>query len=112
MISLTRLLLGQRGQGDHLRYDRGDREPWYRSSEAALKRRPVVVWNVTGQCNLRCAHCYAASGPSAGEDELTADGLGHVCDGRERDHRVLPPRCRFPPGVLGGEMRQWRRRSR
>ncbi len=73
MISLTRLLLGQRGQGDHLRYDRGDREPWYRSSEAALKRRPVVVWNVTGQCNLRCAHCYAASGPSAGEDELTTD---------------------------------------
>jgi hypothetical protein len=40
-------------------------------------------------------------------DELTADGLGHVCDGRERDHRVWPPRCLSPLGVLGGVMRQW-----
>ena len=76
MISLTRLLLGQRGQGDHLRYDRGEAEPWYRSLEAALRRRPVVVWNVTGRCNLRCAHCYAASGPCVAEGELsTEEGL-------------------------------------
>ena len=22
-------------------------------------KKPVVVWNVTKQCNLKCVHCYA-----------------------------------------------------
>lgn len=35
-------------------------------------RRPVVFWNITRQCNLRCSHCYIGAGPELRrEDELT-----------------------------------------
>lgn len=31
---------------------------------------PVVVWNCTRACNLKCRHCYAAAGPVAGGEEM------------------------------------------
>jgi len=34
-------------------------------------KRPVVVWNVTRACNLRCVHCYAKAQRQWGPDELT-----------------------------------------
>jgi radical SAM protein with 4Fe4S-binding SPASM domain len=34
-------------------------------------KRPVVVWNVTRQCNLHCRHCYASAGSARSPDELT-----------------------------------------
>ncbi len=34
--------------------------------------RPVVVWNITSRCNLRCRHCYLEAGDGAKRDELTA----------------------------------------
>lgn len=49
MISITRLLCDAVGPGDHLRYEQKD------------VPRPVVVWNCTRQCNLRCIHCYASA---------------------------------------------------
>src|SRR5215213_4335014 len=30
-------------------------------AKSAAERRPIVVWNLTRTCNLRCAHCYTAS---------------------------------------------------
>lgn len=44
--------------------------------------RPVVFWNLTDQCNLRCTHCYNASGPerrTVGE-LTTAEALGVIDD--------------------------------
>jgi len=35
--------------------------------------RPLVVWNATSRCNLRCVHCYAASAESEERRELTTD---------------------------------------
>jgi MoaA/NifB/PqqE/SkfB family radical SAM enzyme len=29
----------------------------------------VVAWNLTRRCNLECAHCYIAAGPSESTDE-------------------------------------------
>jgi radical SAM protein with 4Fe4S-binding SPASM domain len=63
MISLSRLYCGFAGAGDALRYGR--------APAGATDHRPVVVWNCTRRCNLACVHCYAASGASAGADELT-----------------------------------------
>ncbi|MFH1651153.1 MAG: radical SAM protein [Chloroflexota bacterium] len=59
MISITRLLCDNTGPGDHLRYDRRDAP------------RPVVVWNCTRQCNLRCLHCYASADGTRSPEELT-----------------------------------------
>ena len=33
--------------------------------------RPLVVWNMTTRCNLRCVHCYNRSGERAAEKGLT-----------------------------------------
>ncbi len=60
MINISKLYCGLAGESDHLRY-----------SEASAG--PVVVYNCTSKCNLRCAHCYSSSGPSDSDDELTTD---------------------------------------
>ncbi len=30
--------------------------------------RPVIVWNTTYACNLKCIHCYIEAGPSRGDE--------------------------------------------
>jgi 12,18-didecarboxysiroheme deacetylase len=34
-------------------------------------KKPVVVWNMTRRCNLRCIHCYSSSADRLYPDELT-----------------------------------------
>lgn len=41
---------------DALRYGRGHGSP-----RTAAERRPIVVWNITRRCNLKCLHCYSDS---------------------------------------------------
>ncbi|MFC1823739.1 12,18-didecarboxysiroheme deacetylase, partial [Thermodesulfobacteriota bacterium] len=36
-------------------------------------KKPVVVWNVTQACNLRCVHCYAHADESGHDKELTTE---------------------------------------
>lgn len=78
MISISRLLFDEIGPGDHLRYGHGggDLAP-------ASVARPIVVWNCTRRCNLRCVHCYADAVPT-GEPEMTTDEgrafIGHLAD--------------------------------
>jgi len=69
MIGITRLLCGGEFAGDSLRY-----EPGAGRSETGVGpgRGPVVVWNSTRRCNLRCLHCYADAGEEGSdEEELT-----------------------------------------
>jgi heme d1 biosynthesis radical SAM protein NirJ len=35
--------------------------------------RPVVIWNLTRRCNLKCRHCYAVAADVAFPGELTAE---------------------------------------
>ncbi len=60
MLNLTRLWSGASTPGDNLRYgepSRGDGPP----AQPRVHHRPVVVWNITHQCNLFCAHCYISA---------------------------------------------------
>ena len=41
--------------------------------------RPVVVWNLTRKCNLRCAHCYIDATEAAGE-EMSLEEYAKVID--------------------------------
>jgi len=59
MISVSRLLCGTVSPGDSLRYREGGQPA---GKKGSAEPGPVVVWNCTGQCNLRCIHCYAGSG--------------------------------------------------
>jgi len=56
MISFSKLLLDQKNFGDSLRYDK-DVQISTRGTTA--DKGPIVVWNCTHTCNLKCRHCYA-----------------------------------------------------
>ena len=60
MISITKLLTKENYFGDALRY-----------SQTSGSRGPVVVWNCTRACNLRCIHCYSESQDRPYNNELT-----------------------------------------
>jgi heme d1 biosynthesis radical SAM protein NirJ len=42
--------------------------------------RPVVIWNVTRRCNLRCRHCYSVSAEMEFPGELTTPQAEAVVD--------------------------------
>ena len=70
MISISRLLCDTIGPGDFLRYRESEKRP-----------RPIVVWNCTRQCNLRCIHCYASAGSRKSPSEIdTASGKIFIRD--------------------------------
>ncbi len=86
MISISKLYCGAIEALDHIRYGK----------VSSNEKRPVVVWNVTRACNLRCIHCYAKADNSASPDELTT----------EEGFRLLEDLARFGSPVIlfsGGE---------
>lgn len=40
-------------------------------ARSASERRPIVVWNLTRTCNLKCVHCYTDSDARRDSGELT-----------------------------------------
>lgn len=68
MVGITKLLCGNENFGDKLRYVHGAGEQKYGVSEGY---GPVVVWNCTRSCNLKCVHCYSSSENKKYEGELT-----------------------------------------
>ncbi|CAI48862.1 Fe-coproporphyrin synthase AhbC [Natronomonas pharaonis DSM 2160] len=69
MISVSTLLCDHAADGNQLRYnvDTGTDNPVSEEPQ----RRPVVVWNTTNRCNLKCVHCYAGAETEAKAGELT-----------------------------------------
>lgn len=66
MVNVTKLFCGADQPADGLRYGHGHGAP-----KAASARRPIVVWNITRTCNLKCLHCYSDSYAEKYEGELT-----------------------------------------
>ncbi|NLN79601.1 MAG: radical SAM protein [Armatimonadetes bacterium] len=60
MISITKLYCDRSTWGDTLRY-----------ATPFEQRKPIVVWNSTRRCNLKCVHCYSQSCNEDYEGELT-----------------------------------------
>lgn len=61
MLNITKLWCGADGSMDHLRYGEG------------AHKKPIVVWNSTQCCNLRCIHCYSSSEDKSYPNELTTE---------------------------------------
>jgi radical SAM protein with 4Fe4S-binding SPASM domain len=82
MINISKLYCDQVTPGDWLRY--GKTGSGERSGEVvpktASQRRPIVVWNITRACNLKCVHCYNDSGACKADDELSTDEAKGVLD--------------------------------
>ncbi len=58
MISLSKMVKGKATVSKKLTYGSDDYIP-ERLKRIRQSLRPVVVWNVTSKCNLKCVHCYA-----------------------------------------------------
>ena len=71
MIGVTKLLCGTATPSDALRYGRDNSKLPARLLQFSKDAKPVVVWNMTRSCNLRCIHCYAEARQQACEGELT-----------------------------------------
>ena len=82
MINISKLYCEQVTPGDWLRY--GTKGSGEHDGEiipkSASERRPIVVWNITRACNLKCVHCYNDSGTSKADDELSTDEAKAVLD--------------------------------
>ncbi len=70
MISVTKLLCGESYFGDTLRYAKDTKGAKHGTT---LGMGPVVVWNSTRTCNLKCIHCYAQADAKKFEGELTTE---------------------------------------
>ena len=63
MIGISKLYMGQAEASDPLRYGRRSADLPSHLLQFSKDKKPIVVWNVTQRCNLRCKHCYAAGEP-------------------------------------------------
>ncbi len=82
MINISKLYCDQVTPGDWLRYGKEKSgEPKGKIvPRRASERRPIVVWNITRACNLKCVHCYNDSGASKADDELSTGQAKAVLD--------------------------------
>jgi 12,18-didecarboxysiroheme deacetylase len=81
MVGVSKLYCGAVEAGDVLRYGRRAQDLPSHLLQFSSDKRPVVVWNVTKRCNLKCRHCYAQAGGAPAPDELSlAEGLALLQD--------------------------------
>ncbi len=59
MIGISKLYCGQVEPSDALRYARHSKQLPSHLLQFSADKKPVVVWNMTRRCNLKCVHCYA-----------------------------------------------------
>jgi len=71
MIGISKLYCGTVEPSDALRYGRDSSQLPSHLLQFSADKKPVVVWNVTRRCNLRCVHCYAHATDQAYQGELT-----------------------------------------
>jgi len=73
MIGISKLYCGTVEPSDALRYGRHSSQMPSHLLQFSKDKRPVVVWNMTRKCNLKCVHCYAHARDESSEDELSTD---------------------------------------
>ena len=74
MIGISKLYCGAVEASDPLRYGRDSRKLPSHLLQFSADKKPVVVWNMTKRCNLKCVHCYARAGNEAYRgNELSTD---------------------------------------
>ncbi|MFO7885750.1 MAG: 12,18-didecarboxysiroheme deacetylase [Desulfobacteraceae bacterium] len=96
MIGISKLYCATVEPSDALRYSRSSNQLPSHLLQFSIDKKPVVVWNMTRRCNLKCVHCYARSEDISYDNELT----------REESFKMLDDLAAFGvPVVLfsGGE---------
>jgi len=71
MIGISKLYCGTVEPSDTLRYKRMSSKLPSHMLQFSQDKKPVVVYNVTKRCNLKCIHCYAHAKDKAYDNELS-----------------------------------------
>ncbi|MDA8136154.1 MAG: 12,18-didecarboxysiroheme deacetylase [Desulfobacteraceae bacterium] len=71
MIGISKLYCATVEPSDALRYSRDSGQLPSHLLQFSKDKKPVVVWNMTQRCNLKCVHCYARSEDLSYDNELT-----------------------------------------
>ncbi|MDR1945844.1 MAG: 12,18-didecarboxysiroheme deacetylase [Desulfovibrio sp.] len=80
MIGISKLYCGQVEPSDALRYGRSSGKLPSHLLQFSEDKKPVVVWNMTRRCNLRCIHCYAQATDTAGRDDISTEQARDMID--------------------------------
>lgn len=81
MIGISKLYCGTVEPSDALRYGRMSSKLPSHLLQFSSDKRPVVVWNITRRCNLKCVHCYAHAKNIPFDNELsTSEGKNLIDD--------------------------------
>jgi Predicted Fe-S oxidoreductases len=82
MIGVSKLYCGAVEASDPLRYGRDSRRLPSHLLQFSADKKPVVVWNMTKRCNLKCVHCYARAEGEAykGKELSTEEGKRLIDD--------------------------------
>ena len=80
MIGISKLYCGTVEPSDALRYGRHSGKLPSHLLQFSSDKTPVVVWNVTRRCNLKCLHCYAHAKDEEFSGELSTSQGKEVLD--------------------------------
>ncbi len=84
MIGISKLYCGTVEPSDALRYGRDSSQLPSHLLQFSKDKRPVVVWNITRRCNLKCVHCYAHAKDQSFDNELTTEQGKNLIDDLSR----------------------------
>ena len=73
MIGISKLYCGTVEPSDVLRYNAQSKDLPSHLLQFSRDKKPVVVWNCTRRCNLKCVHCYSHSADKDYGGEMTTD---------------------------------------
>ena len=71
MIGISKLYCSTVEPSDALRYSRESGQLPSHLLQFSKDKKPVIVWNMTRRCNLKCVHCYAQSEDLNYDNELS-----------------------------------------
>lgn len=80
MIGISKLYCGQVEPSDALRYGRHSGTLPSHLLQFSADKKPVVVWNMTRRCNLKCVHCYAKALDVEGKDQISTEKGKEIID--------------------------------
>ena len=80
MIGISKLYCGTVEPSDALRYGRESKRLPSHLLQFSKDKKPVVVWNMTRRCNLKCVHCYAQAKDIEFENELSIEEGKNLID--------------------------------
>ena len=82
MINISKLYCDEVTPGDWLRYGKegSGNQKGQIVPKKASERRPIVVWNITRMCNLKCVHCYNDSGNQKSGSEVSTEHAKKILD--------------------------------